>query len=331
MPEFCTCGAQLPPDALFCHKCGKPQRELVVPEIHIPEHAEFALPLAPVAVNPEAAPMNFHNRVAVRIALLVAVAATVLSFLPYLNWLAAGYFAVFLYRRRTGCRLDLGSGVRIGWMTGILTFMIFAVLITGFVILLNASGNAEMFQALLKNATDPRVKEMLQVFQNGPEIAILLAQLFFFITCLSMIGGALGAKLAGRVSRQRLAPAKRLAVEQPPQRYRDHRVHVRVDGDDGHGQPVQSVDIRAVPHQRPETDQVQQRSHAPRAPVNRVLVDGHCERRQYQPSRQLLHRPSQCHPLPTCRQLRHHPSSYFPCCPCCSLQRPGFRRAMWSG
>jgi len=77
MPEFCTCGAQLPPDALFCHKCGKPQRELVVPETHIPEHAEFALPLAPSAVNPEAAPMNFHNRVAVRIALLVAVIATV--------------------------------------------------------------------------------------------------------------------------------------------------------------------------------------------------------------------------------------------------------------
>lgn len=172
-----------------------------MPEIHIPEHAEFALPLAPAAVNPPAAPMNFHNRVALRIALLVAVIATVLSFLPYLNWLAAGYFAVFLYRRRTGCPLDLGSGVRIGWMTGILTFMIFAVLITGFVILLNASGNAEMFQALLKNATDPRVKEMLQVFQNGPEIAILLAQLFFFITCLSMIGGALGAKLIGRVSR----------------------------------------------------------------------------------------------------------------------------------
>ena len=23
--EFCTCGAQLPPDARFCHKCGKPQ------------------------------------------------------------------------------------------------------------------------------------------------------------------------------------------------------------------------------------------------------------------------------------------------------------------
>ena len=28
MPEFCSCGSELPPDALFCHKCGKPQREL---------------------------------------------------------------------------------------------------------------------------------------------------------------------------------------------------------------------------------------------------------------------------------------------------------------
>ena len=32
MPDSCTCGAQLPPDALFCHKCGKPQRDLVTPD-----------------------------------------------------------------------------------------------------------------------------------------------------------------------------------------------------------------------------------------------------------------------------------------------------------
>jgi uncharacterized membrane protein YvbJ len=201
MPEFCTCGAQLPPDALFCHKCGKPQRELIAPEVDIPEHVESVPPPAPLPMAPDALPMNFRNAVAMRIALLVAVVATVLSFLPYVNWLAAGYFAVFLYRRRTGCPLNLGSGVRMGWITGLLMFVIVAILFTGCVVFFNVSGNAEMFQTLVKNASDPKVKEMLKIFQNGPEIAILLAQLFFFITCFSMIGGALGAKLAGRASR----------------------------------------------------------------------------------------------------------------------------------
>src|SRR5258708_21315931 len=32
MPDFCSCGAQLPEDARFCHKCGKPQREEIVVE-----------------------------------------------------------------------------------------------------------------------------------------------------------------------------------------------------------------------------------------------------------------------------------------------------------
>ena len=37
VPEFCTCGAQLPPDARFCHKCGKPQYDY--PGVEEPEPA----------------------------------------------------------------------------------------------------------------------------------------------------------------------------------------------------------------------------------------------------------------------------------------------------
>jgi hypothetical protein len=39
------------------------------------------------------------------------------------------------------------------------------------------------------------------MLQSGSGVAIFLMQLFLFITCLSMVGGALGAKLAGRASR----------------------------------------------------------------------------------------------------------------------------------
>src|SRR5271169_2806271 len=121
MPDFCTCGAELPPDALFCHKCGKAQREIVVPETVAPPAPEP--PPIPVMHSPAALPLNFHNPVAVRIALMVAFSATLLSLLlPFLPWIAAGFFAVFIYRRRTGSLLNVTAGVRMGWITGIIMF-----------------------------------------------------------------------------------------------------------------------------------------------------------------------------------------------------------------
>jgi len=204
MPEFCTCGAQLPPDALFCHKCGKPQRELVEPEVHIPEHAEFAASLAPVPLAPETLPLNFRNPVAMQIAFSAAIVASLLSWVPILNvvmWVGAGYFAVFFYRRRTGHLLNLASGLRLGWITGVMMFAIVAVLFTAFAVVFNASVGIDMLQSQFRNASDPKVQEALQTLRSGWGVAIFLMQLFLFITCLSMIGGALGAKLVGRASR----------------------------------------------------------------------------------------------------------------------------------
>jgi hypothetical protein len=193
MPEFCTCGAQLVSDSLFCHKCGKPQRDIVEPEPQPPPPPAIALPPLPA---PTVAPLpTFRNPVALRIALMIAVFATFLSFLPYVNWLAAGYFAAFFYRRRTGSRLNLVAGVRMGWITGVLMFGIMATLFTAFVVLF--SGNA-VFQAQIKSMSDPRVQEMFKMIQNRTDVALLLMQLFVFVTCLSMAGGALGAKMAGR-------------------------------------------------------------------------------------------------------------------------------------
>jgi hypothetical protein len=204
MPEFCTCGAQLPPDALFCHKCGKPQREIVVPEtVAPPPAAAFALPTpatltAPVATS---APLNFHNRAAVKIALLVAGLATLLSFLLYLNWFLAGFLAVFLYRRRTGQVLNLESGVRMGWITGLMIFGMMVLILGFFGVSVQAIGGVAAFQAESKGMMDPRMAESLSVFlkmlSSPSELAMVLVQFFVFTTLLSMAGGALGVKLAG--------------------------------------------------------------------------------------------------------------------------------------
>jgi hypothetical protein len=207
MPETCTCGAQLPPDALFCHKCGKPQREIVTPEVerNIYEAAAPVAPAAPPRV--EAVPVNFHNPLAVRIALMAAIAATLLSFLVlFLNWLAAGFFAVFFYCRKTHSRLDVSAGVRIGWITGLITYGFAAVVFAAELVPLAITGKlGPILLEQVKNfpTQDPNmVRQMTHLIQTPQGITMLvivgLVFLFVFVTCLSMAGGALGAKVAGR-------------------------------------------------------------------------------------------------------------------------------------
>ena len=170
-----------------------------MPEAFPPPPPPPASVEAPPSVSrPETAPLNFHNPVAIRIALSAAVVATLLFFLPYLNWMGAGFFAVFLYRRRTGALLNMESGVRMGWMTGILMFGMMALLLTLSMLIFQAAGGIGAVQAELKNTVDPRMIEALKQLQSGPGVARLLIQLFVFMTLLSMAGGALGAKMSGR-------------------------------------------------------------------------------------------------------------------------------------
>lgn len=208
MAEYCTCGAQLPPDALFCHKCGKPQREIVTPEIEsnaYPAAATAEVPPPPPPTGPQPLPLNFHNPIAVRIALLAAVSATVLSvLLPIVNWLAAGFFAVYFYCRKTGFRLDVAAGVKVGWITGLIAYGFYAIVFTIDQLPDALSGHlGKTILEQMKNSRlqDPAtVQQISKVVESDPAMVILflLGILFVFVTCLSMAGGALGAKLVGR-------------------------------------------------------------------------------------------------------------------------------------
>ena len=201
MPEFCSCGAQLPPDSLFCHKCGKPQKEIVAPEPAEPDSPPVTFVPPPVFAPPPrfAMPVSFRNPVALRIALFVGVGAMFLSsFLPLVNWLAAGFFSVFFYRRKTHNLLNVGAGLHLGWITGLIMFTMWGV----FFLALGISGKlTPIFQEQLKNlpsTNDPYFQQMAQFMGSGPGLMVVLAVGFVFITCLSMAGGALGAKMVGR-------------------------------------------------------------------------------------------------------------------------------------
>jgi hypothetical protein len=196
MPDFCTCGAELPADALFCHKCGKPQRSIAAVEPAAePEPALAPLPIAPSGA-PEPMPLNFHNAVAVRTALVAAAATGPLSWIPFLNIvlsLGAGFFAAFFYGRRTGSVLDLRGGLRIGWITAAMVFPIAALIFTGLIVLFNLSGAMAMLQT---QGADPRMIEAARSIQRVPAVVGALIQLFVFISFFSMVGGAIGAAVA---------------------------------------------------------------------------------------------------------------------------------------
>jgi hypothetical protein len=214
MPDFCTCGAQLPPDSLFCHKCGRPQREVIAPEPPPESAAEFVPPVAAAAAaGPQPPALNFHNLVALRIAFVIAPVAFLLLLAPPINlllWIAAGFLAVYFHGRRTGVLLNVRSAVRLGWITGVLMFAVTTPLFTLAAVAVAANGGivAVLRQELHNNPADPKIQQAIQMLESAPALntamvtmftmLMLLLMLFVFITLLSMAGGALGAKFVSR-------------------------------------------------------------------------------------------------------------------------------------
>jgi len=202
MPEYCTCGAELPPDSRFCHKCGKPQRDEIVVE------QPTSPPLISV-IAPAATPLtpSFHNPIAVRVGLFVAsIAALLCVLLPFgsVIWLpSAGFIAVYLYSKRTGQSLSVRSGARMGWIAGIMSFAIFTVVFTvGIVAIANQPGGlSAAFREMLRSRPVPQqqLEDALQVLSTptGQASVYIFALLFSFtvtaVFCTA--GGAIGAKV----------------------------------------------------------------------------------------------------------------------------------------
>lgn len=210
VPDFCTCGAQLPPDARFCHKCGKPQYDY--PGIQDKEHVQAPPPLPPPlpAAPPAAAEISFRNRIAVRISFMVAGLALMFVVLtspllhPLVSLIAgvflAGFIAVLWYERRTGQRLSVRSGARIGWITGIFSFSMFVAVTTAQMIVISVQGGLVNYVRKQMHPQDPNVEQALKLLSDpaGATVLMLLCLVFLFVmlTTLPMLGGAVGAKVS---------------------------------------------------------------------------------------------------------------------------------------
>ena len=197
MPEFCTCGAQLPPDARFCHKCGKPQRD----EPHLAE-IEPTPPPPLLAPPPEPPRIGFHNRTAVWVALRVGVIAFLFSALPgflsVVGLIGGGFLAVYLYRRRTGQRLSLLGGAHLGWLAGLFGFLLITLIITFVAVSLSVPEVVDKMREQRNALSEADLNKMIELFRSPASVALELGQSFLAFTLLLPFGGALGAKLLGR-------------------------------------------------------------------------------------------------------------------------------------
>jgi hypothetical protein len=160
-----------------------------------------------MAPPPPDAPVTFRDRAAVRIALRVGVAATMVGLvLPFVNWLAAGFFSVFFYRRNTGRKVNVNAGAHMGWITGLVMFPMWTLAIAAQLLPSIVSGRfGAMLQERMKDfqPQDPVVQQQVaQLLQNGPALfasAMLMLAFFFLLSvALSVAGGALGAKMSNR-------------------------------------------------------------------------------------------------------------------------------------
>lgn len=212
-PEVCTCGAKLPPDARFCHKCGKPQYEYPQPEESEPVQSPVLPPPLPETKPPAAtAEISFHNRTAVGIGFVVAALAMLIVVLPgpllfpvlrlIVSFFLAGLVAALWYSRRTGQPLTTRSGARMGWITGIFSFAMFVALITAAMIAISDQGGLAAFYKKQAAGQDPNVEQAIKILSDpaGASVFMIFVLVMFFVllTTLPMLGGALGAKLSER-------------------------------------------------------------------------------------------------------------------------------------
>ena len=207
MPDFCTCGAQLPPDARFCHKCGKPQRD--EPLLVEDEQPVIAVPLAPPPAAVEPPPISFRNATAVRVALatgipvvlLTGVFSAIAGPLTMLLPVAGGFFAVYLYRRRTGQKITVLAGARLGWISGIIVFTMLTILLTVTVLVLSQPELVQSMRdqmAKMSSVSQEELTRNIDLLKTPSGLAVAVLDAFLTYTVLTALGGAVGAKFLSR-------------------------------------------------------------------------------------------------------------------------------------
>jgi zinc-ribbon domain len=207
------CGHQVEDGVAFCTHCGAPQIRVAVAEPGPASDASAVPSPEPFASSPAAGvdrtgPSQSiywaQGLPAAAIAGLIAGFGMMFIGLFGMWMLAGGFLSVVFYRQRTrGGLLFPRAGARLGAVSGILGFAVFAVITvpTG----LFRSMLLEMMHKYSAQHTDPQlqalVERWLETLKTPEGLAAWLIGLFFFLLLASAIGGALGGRVLSRRGR----------------------------------------------------------------------------------------------------------------------------------
>ena len=194
----CTCGAVLPEDARFCHKCGKPQYEEDIERLKAFETpVETPVAAAPPDVPKTPAHIGFRNGKAVRITLVVAafslfalsMIASVAPPLALPMLIAAGFVSVRIYLIRTTESLTPSGGATLGAMTWLWLYP------------LEAAGTVYEFftpqgRTLLKSAFN--TPELLHLLDDPQKVTVFVVAVLLVALVLGGLFAAIGGILAVR-------------------------------------------------------------------------------------------------------------------------------------
>lgn len=213
------CGVAVEDGTAFCKHCGAPQIRVMGEEpasepLPPGTPAESQPPAEPDSLGgaTPAAPLGIDWSQAVPAAALAGfflAIAWVIPLLGFLLWLiVGGVLGITMYRRRVPqATLTPGLGARIGAVTGLFGFGVFAVLFGLELLVSRGSGGfRQMLQQMVEQAaarnTDPRAQQAIQQMMTPAGLALLVTiVLVLFLAAflaLSSIGGALGAWLLGK-------------------------------------------------------------------------------------------------------------------------------------
>ena len=139
--------------------------------------------------------------------LLAAALLCLTMMIPGINyayvvwWVGAGYFSVWIYKRRTGQRLTVRGGAHMGWITGVIGAVSLVTLIfTLSLVAIQKAGGLGVLKDRLRELSiqQSAIDEAVKLLQNPFEILRSLAIMFLVMTIACTAGGALGAKILSK-------------------------------------------------------------------------------------------------------------------------------------